>query len=181
MNIGFTGHRPPKVFYKHDKVYTQECFDILYDFVKGILIDYTFKPNNNYNTGGALGFDTVVAEYILNSYPIETKNKVSKCYVLNLYLPFKSFGSKWYSKIDKDRLEKHKKLANKVNYVSETNNYSVRLMMDRNKAIVDNSDVIIALWDGNKSGTKNCVDYAKKQGKEVINIWSDWVKYYEEI
>jgi len=38
----------------------------------------------------------------------------------------------------------------------------------RNKLIVDNADIIIAFWNGFSRGTKHTIDYAKKQGKEVI-------------
>jgi len=38
----------------------------------------------------------------------------------------------------------------------------------RNKKIVDNSDIIIAFWDGVSRGTKFTIDYAKAQGKKVI-------------
>ena len=33
-----------------------------------------------------------------------------------------------------------------------------------------NSDVVIAVWNGKKSGTGNTVDYALKNGKKVIII-----------
>ena len=38
----------------------------------------------------------------------------------------------------------------------------------RNRLIVDNSDSIIAFWDGVSRGTKFTIDYAKARGKEVI-------------
>lgn len=40
----------------------------------------------------------------------------------------------------------------------------------RNKTIVDNSDVVVAFWDGISKGTKNSIDYATKTGKDVIII-----------
>ena len=176
MKIGFTGHRPKKVFYKHDKAYTQECFELLYDFVEYTIFDYNneklskyiFAERNLYNTGGALGYDTAIAQHIL-----DTKN------TLDLYLPYKSYGSNWYSNNDRIRLEKHKHQANKVIYINENNTFCTSIMYERNKHIVDNSDVIIALWDGSKSGTKQCVDYAREQSKKVINIWDNWKEYYE--
>lgn len=36
--------------------------------------------------------------------------------------------------------------------------------------MVDNSDVVIAVWNGEKSGTGNTVNYAMKSGKKVIII-----------
>lgn len=48
--------------------------------------------------------------------------------------------------------------------------YKPYLMQKRNEYIVDHSDKVIAVWDGSKSGTKNCIDYAKKVGKDIIYI-----------
>lgn len=43
----------------------------------------------------------------------------------------------------------------------------------RNKEIVDDSDVIVAFWDGESKGTKHSIDLAVKQNKQVI-IYTDW-------
>ena len=37
--------------------------------------------------------------------------------------------------------------------------------------MVDRSDSIVALWNGTSGGTKNCIDYAEKKGKPIINLW----------
>jgi uncharacterized phage-like protein YoqJ len=170
MRIGFTGHRPKKVFYNHHKAYTTECFELLYDFLHhNLLANNYLKDVEIFNTGGALGYDTAVAE-LLFSYSCK----------VNLYLPYKSYGSNWYSNADKIRLEKHKHQANQVFYNCEDNTFCTSIMYERNKSIVDNSDMIIALWDGSNSGTKHCVDYARKQKKKVVNIWDEWVNDYED-
>lgn len=42
---------------------------------------------------------------------------------------------------------------------------------------------MIALYNGDlndptkhhiRGGTYNCIKYAERQGKEIINVWSDW-------
>lgn len=38
----------------------------------------------------------------------------------------------------------------------------------RNKQIVDNSDYIIAFWNGTSKGTLNSINLAKEQGKQVF-------------
>lgn len=43
----------------------------------------------------------------------------------------------------------------------------------RNVVIVDNSDVIVAFWDGKSKGTKHTIDLATKQGKPTY-IFTDW-------
>ena len=39
--------------------------------------------------------------------------------------------------------------------------------LKRNKTIVENADMVIAIWDGNSNGTKFAIDYAKKIGKTL--------------
>jgi len=40
--------------------------------------------------------------------------------------------------------------------------------LKRNLEIVDASDIVIALWDGESRGTKHAIDYALSQNKHVI-------------
>jgi len=40
----------------------------------------------------------------------------------------------------------------------------------RNEWMVDRSNLVIAVFNGQKSGTKNTVDYAKKQGLIINNV-----------
>lgn len=39
--------------------------------------------------------------------------------------------------------------------------------LKRNEEIVNASDIVIAIWDGQSKGTKYTIDYAKKKGKEI--------------
>ena len=40
-------------------------------------------------------------------------------------------------------------------------------MQERNKYIIDNSSVLIALFNGKAGGTKQTVDYAKEKGLKI--------------
>jgi len=42
--------------------------------------------------------------------------------------------------------------------------YSKRAPLVRNQEIVDNSDMLIAFWDGESRGTKHTIDLAEKKG-----------------
>lgn len=39
--------------------------------------------------------------------------------------------------------------------------------MIRNTLIVDEADMVIAIWDGQSKGTKHSIDYAKSKGKKI--------------
>lgn len=49
-----------------------------------------------------------------------------------------------------------------------------RAMQIRNEWMVDNTDRIVALWDGSWGGTFNCIQYAEKRGVPVENLWLRW-------
>jgi hypothetical protein len=59
---------------------------------------------------------------------------------------------------------------------------SVRNTLYRNvgEHIVDNSDILVAIWDGNLSngtgGTAEIVEYAKKKNKKILHINSESYK-----
>lgn len=48
--------------------------------------------------------------------------------------------------------------------------YEADVMQKRNEYMVDHSDIVLAVWNGKKSGTKNCIKYAEKMGKKVEYI-----------
>jgi uncharacterized phage-like protein YoqJ len=43
-------------------------------------------------------------------------------------------------------------------------------MQKRNEWMTDNSKYIIAVWDGTKGGTGNCVNYGKKVNKLITSL-----------
>lgn len=46
--------------------------------------------------------------------------------------------------------------------------------------MIDGSDIMVALWDGEagaKGGTGDAVEYARRQGKQVVVIWPSGVKH----
>ena len=48
--------------------------------------------------------------------------------------------------------------------------YAAWKMQARNEYMVDNSDLILAVWGGSGGGTANCVTYANKCGKPVVRL-----------
>lgn len=47
--------------------------------------------------------------------------------------------------------------------------------------MVDNSDTVIAVWDGSKSGTGNCVEYAKRKNVPVFTLEPSQVLEFENM
>lgn len=61
---------------------------------------------------------------------------------------------------DENNIEK---IVFKPNYEK----YGRRAPLLRDKLIVDEAELIIAIWDGKSLGTKFTIDYAKKKGKKI--------------
>ena len=58
--------------------------------------------------------------------------------------------------------------ADLVRYIS--NRYSRDCFQKRNEWMVNHSARVIAVYNGQSSGTKNTIDYAHRQGVPVIQI-----------
>lgn len=172
----FTGHRPNRLGgYDWDSNKNIQIRFNLSIFIQKIIKE---NPDTKFHMkfGGALGFDQFAFDvcYKLREqgYPIS----------LEVCIPFKQQWSKW-SKEDSARYYKQLKLANKLAYIDMHENYKMlnipadiyhpAKMQKRNEYMVDESDVVIALWDGSKGGTANCVSYALKTCKTVLIINPD--------
>lgn len=54
--------------------------------------------------------------------------------------------------------------------------YSPGAMHARNHWMVDRCDLLAALWDGSSGGTADCVGYAERVGRPMVNLWPSWCK-----
>ena len=114
-----------------------------------------------FGAGGALGFDTLAAQTVL---------KLKKEYPhikLILVLPCLSQTQGWREG-DIQIYETIKAAADKVVYTSQQ--YTRDCMHKRNRHLVDHSGVCVCYLTQDKGGTAYTVNYAKKQGLEVINL-----------
>lgn len=150
MIIAFTGHRPNKL-----GGYKQSA---LQNWIKQqIKLKLQELKPDKVISGGALGVDQWAA-YCSIELGIP----------FIIAQPFKEQDKVWpeqSKKEFKNLLDK----AEKVVIVCE-GDYSPEKMQIRNEWMVDNCDKLIAVWDGSKGGTGNCVNYAIKQNKEIIRI-----------
>ena len=156
MKICVTGHRPNKL-YGYD-VYHPQWVKLKETF-KYLLKKYQCEEAI---TGMALGVDTVFALAALElkeeGYPIK----------LHCAIPCRNHSSRWVKEsvlLYNDILSK----ADTVKLVSDEE-YKPYLMQKRNEYMVDLADKVIAVWDGSKGGTGNCVAYAQKCKKDIVRI-----------
>ena len=121
---------------------------------KAIINGYTY-----FISGMALGIDMICAEIVL-----ELKKKY-KNVMLECAIPCLNQEKKWPLSAQ-ERYKKILKKADIVQYVSKAE-YTDSCMNDRNNYMVEQSDVVIAVWNGRPSGTGNTVRMAKIAGKKV--------------
>jgi uncharacterized phage-like protein YoqJ len=150
MIICGTGHRPNKVGgYSADA--TERLVHVAHDWLN-------LNRPDKVISGGALGWDQALGWAAL-------RLKIP----LTMALPFKGFHTKWPS-ISQGLFNLMCFDAEEIVYVSEPG-YSPWKMQVRNEWMVDHCDTVLALWDGSAGGTGNCIQYANKVGKPIVNLW----------
>ena len=149
-----TGHRPSKL-----GGYSQEVFQKLITCATIAL--QRIQPSLVIS-GMALGWDQALAQAAINlNIPFAA------------ILPCDTQASKW----TKESEDYWKELKSKAAFVESISKwYTSTCMQDRNIKMIDNSDLVLALWDGSEGGTCNCLNYAKSQNKPWINMWKTWQK-----
>lgn len=166
MRVAFTGHR--SLFnYNSKALEYKEIYKRVYVILK------TLGPFEylDVDLGGALGFDTAMFYLFRGLRDKGLPIRIKIC------VPFRDQPSRWrYSQklAYQDMLD----TADEVVYVDTIEPYSCEpynvyrpvKMQRRNRYMVDDSSLLISCWNGSKSGTYNCIEYALSKGKRVINI-----------
>ena len=155
----FTGHRPqncPWGFNEKD----YRCKKVKKE-VKKIIIELVIKGYTNFYVGMALGFDTYCAEIL-----IKLKRKYKQIKIIGA-IPCEDQDFKWSYK-DKIRYKKLISKLDKIRCIYKT--FNKNCFLERNYYMVNNSSICVALFNGKPGGTQNTINYAKKQGLEIIII-----------
>ncbi len=114
-----------------------------------------------FGAGGALGFDTLAAQTVLELKTIYPQIK------LILVLPCLSQTKGWSAR-DVEIYEDIKQKADKVVYTSQE--YTKGCMHKRNRHLVDNSNTCICYLTEKSGGTAYTVDYARNNNLSIINL-----------
>lgn len=114
-----------------------------------------------FRAGGAMGFDTVAALCVLE---LREKHPHIR---LDLKLPCRDQTKNW-SDAEKMVYEYILSQAETVEYV--TDHYTTWCMHERNRRLVNGSQVCIAYLTETRGGTAYTFGYALEKGLEVINI-----------
>lgn len=93
---------------------------------------------------------------------------------LHMYIPFVGHGQTWKSFYK----EEHNRLVKLATVVHAPNiPFSPDALLQRNKDMVDNCDLLLSLWDRSTTGgTFHAVQYAVSIDKPYINLWDIWYR-----
>ena len=154
-----TGHRPKGFPWDYeDKNSTEQkrYLAALREKVVGLIL----SGYDYFISGGALGADTDFAETIIG-----LRDSAYPHIMLEIAVPCPNQDLKWRKK-DKLRYKAICNAASLVNVVSEK--YSDFCMQKRNEYMVDKSDLVLVVWNGERQGgTYNTLRYAKKKEKNL--------------
>ena len=155
----FTGHRLQKLPWKSDEQ-SPMCIKFK-EKLRQQIIDLINQGYVHFISGMALGSDMICAETVLSL------KKEFPQITLEGAIPCPEQADRW-----------HAEQRNRYNYLLEqcdsinisSPNYTYTCMHIRNNYMVNNSNAIIAIWDGSPGGTKNTIELAKKKNLEIYII-----------
>ena len=153
MTCCFTGHR---------KLTLQQTCDA-YDKTVDVIKSLAGQGYKHFCCGGALGYDTLAAQAV-----IELRRQLDINLVL--ILPCINQDAKWNER-DRRLYNEIKQSADKIVYTERE--YTRGCMHKRNRALVDCSSICVCCKMHASGGTAYTVDYAQKRGLEIINVMSD--------
>lgn len=152
ITVAGTGHRPHKL-----GGYSEAVSRALVGLAQAALRE---QDAEHVISGMALGWDQALAHAsVLEGMPFTAA------------IPFHGQDSKWPEASRK----RYQRLLNRASGVHVcAGSYSPRAMQERNEWMVDNCDILLALWDGSAGGTANCLRYAESRQRVIVNLWDRW-------
>lgn len=168
MNICITGYRPVKLPSNYGYDLNNSGYKNLSHAIRDVLsMIAIFNGDNKIKciSGMALGVDQL---YVQTA--IQLKNMWSKYFKVTITaaIPCRGHELKWPLK-SRELYHELLKQCDSVRYI-HNGTYTQSCMEERNRWMVDNSDAVIAVWDGKSGGTANCIRYARQKGKTIYII-----------
>lgn len=159
MKIALTGHRPQKIGQPPEWLGQGPASDYIRREILKFLVEQNKKGNKlTLISGMALGCDLIFADIAVRAN-----------LPLIAAIPFEGQSRVW-SKENQIIYNKILEYPKCTKHVVCDGGYSAKAMQVRNEWMVDNCDMLIAVYDGTSGGTGNCVKYAEQIGKEYFRI-----------
>lgn len=154
----FTGHRPQNLGFAPGSA----AETALKNRISGELLRLITEQNvRHFISGMALGVDTYAAQAVL---------KLKEIYpdlTLECAVPCKGQEKRW-KREDREVYADILSRADRVTVLQEA--YAPFCMQLRDAYMVENADIVLAVWNGRKGGTAYTVSCARKRGRTIIVI-----------
>jgi uncharacterized phage-like protein YoqJ len=155
----FTGHRPAKLPW-HDNEDDTRCTALkssLFDIVEALY----YADKTHFICGMAIGCDMYFCEAVLKL------RSEHDDVTLEAAIPCEQQTAKWNDFYKKRYLY----LIHQCDIETVLQrNYTADCMKRRNQYMVDNSSVLVAVFDGTPGGTSQTLAYAKSRGLDIIKL-----------
>ncbi len=165
----FTGHRPQKFPWGFNE--SDPACVALRDTLAAQIAALVDAGYTDFLSGMALGVDQWAAQTVLT---LRKKNRglfglgKKNAPRLHCFLPCEGQDAKW-AQASKELYRSILGQADSVVYISRR--YDDQCMLRRNRALVDHTALVLAVYDGEyRGGTAATVRYAREQGRELIVI-----------
>ena len=152
----FTGYRPAKMPFRYNEA-DPACVALKVELFRKIerLIGQGYA---HFLSGGAMATDTWAAEAVLDlkaKYP---------WIVLEMVSPFDGQADRWSAECK----ARHDRLFDEADIVTVISHaYTKSCLFRRNRYMVENADLLLAVYDGQPGGTAMTVGYAREIGVAV--------------
>lgn len=162
FHVALTGHRPSKLA-GYDL--SHPFYAALQQRLEGIIADgLRVHDQLVLHSGMALGADTVWSMAII---AMRAQHPDRIRFVAEV--PVMSQSDHWPSKVDRDRWLQHLQMADDVRVYAPA--YTVGCLWDRNRGMIDASQLLLAIHDGGTGGgTSGAIDYARSKHVQVFVI-----------
>lgn len=149
--IAFTGHRPDKLAILGE--------DGLRKIEAGIDIELLNLRASRVISGMAPGIDVIA---LRRAHRMQIPCTASIPWIGHPFSGNWDFGRKvdeYLSLLD---------MCDRHHICCEGEQYRPWFYQKRNEWMVDNCDILLAVWDGTDGGTRNCIKYARKVGRKIL-------------
>jgi len=167
IHIALTGHRPNKLA-GYD-ITTPPYKRLQQDLEQYIRYQLRFHDTVWGHSGLALGADTIWSKAIL-----AMREQFPGRVMFYAEIPMYSQADRWFKTADIDFWKEQIQTADSSTLYSYQDTYTdqeaAEAMNDRNIGMIDQCDILLALWDGSSGGTGRSVRYAKSIDKPIQKI-----------
>ena len=152
----FTGHRPEKLGFERGGAAETE----LKNRISGAILRLIQERGvRHFISGMALGVDTYAAQSVLEL------REVFPEITLECAVPCRGQEKRW-KKEDRDVYADILSRADRVTVLQDS--YTPFCMQLRDAYMVENADLVLAVWNGSKGGTAYTVSCARKRGRTIL-------------